>query len=133
MGKDTLTLKDGTVIELGTGASLGNMKVELEDLAELEELWDKITAENLKEVTIKNDAGMVCAIYTNLAAQKPLFRYLDKTDTGKILAVFCLRNKTEAEIEIEELKARQQVLDGAVGDLGAVTSAMADQIGGGEE
>ena len=132
MGKDTLALKDGTVIELGTGASLGNMKVELEDLAELEELWDKITAENLKEVTIKNDAGMVCAIYTNLAAQKPLFRYLDKTDTGKILAVFCLRNKTEAEIEIEELKARQQVLDGAVGDLGAVTSAMADQIGGGE-
>ena len=83
-------------------------------------------------LTIKNDAGMVCAIYTNLAAQKPLFRYLDKTDTGKILAVFCLRNKTEAEIEIEELKARQQVLDGAVGDLGAVTSAMADQIGGGE-
>ena len=59
MNKDTLILKDGTIIELEAGAGLGNMKVELEDLAELEEMWDKITAENLKEVTIKNDAGMV--------------------------------------------------------------------------
>ena len=126
----SLILKDGTVIELEAGAGLGNMKVELEDLAELEEMWDKITAENLKEVTIKNDAGMVCATYTNLAAQKPLFRYLDKTDSEKILAVFCLRQKTEMEIAIEELKSQQQVLDGAVGDLGEVTSTMADQIGG---
>ena len=31
---------------------------------------------------------------------------------------------------IEELKAKQQILDGAVGDLGEVTSAMADQMGG---
>ena len=124
MNKDTLILKDGTIIELEAGAGLGNMKVELE------ELWDKITSENLKEVTIKNDAGMVCATYTNLAAQKPLFRYLDKADSGKILAVFCLRQKTEMEMAIEELKIQQQILDGAVGDLGSVTSAMADQMGG---
>jgi len=130
MNKDTLILKDGTIIELEAGAGLGNMKVELEDLAELEELWDKITSENLKEVTIKNDAGMVCATYINLVAQKPLFRYLDKADSGKILAVFCLRQKTEMEMAIEELKAKQQILDGAVGDLGEVTSAMADQMGG---
>lgn len=132
MSKDTLTLKDGTVIELEAGSGLGNMKVELEDLADLEAMWDKITVENLKEVTIRNDAGMVCATYTDLVAQKPVFRELDRNDTGKVEVILCLRKKTEMEIAIEELKMQQKIIDGAVSDLGAVTSTIADQIGGEE-
>lgn len=130
MSKDTLVLKDGTIIDLEAGAGLGNMRVELEDLVELEAMWDKLTAENLKEVTIKNDAGMVCATYTDLVAQKPVFRHLDKNDAGKVVVILCLRKKTEMEIAIEELKTQQKIIDGAVGDLGVVTSALADQIGG---
>lgn len=130
MDKDTLVLKDGTIVELEAGSGIGNMKVELEDLVELEALWDKLTDVQLKEVTIKNSSGMVCATYENLTAQKPLFRYLDKNNDGKIKAVFGLRQKNEMELAIEALKESQDVQNGAISDLGAVTSAIAEQMGG---
>lgn len=128
--KDTMILKDGTTIELEAGASLGNIMVNAEDRAAMVETWEKLTDENLKEVTIKNGAGVVAGTYADLV----LVSETSKIETdGIVKTSYHLREKTDQEKEMEVLKASQEVQDGAISDLGAVTSALAEQIEGGEE
>ena len=127
--KDTMILKDGTTIELEAGASLGNIMVNAEDRAAMVETWEKLTAENLKEVTIKNGAGVVAGTYADLV----LVSETSKIETdGTVKTSYNLREKTDQEKEMEALKESQEVQDGAISDLGAVTSALAEQIEGGE-
>ena len=127
--KDTMTLKDGTIIELEAGASLGNIMVNAEDRAAMVEIWGKLTAENLKEVIIKNGDGVVVGTYEDLI----LVSETSKIEVdGTVKTSYHLREKTEQEKEMEALKASQEVQDGAISDLGAVTSALAEQIEGGE-
>ncbi len=128
--KDTMILKDGTTIELEAGASLGNIMVNAEDRAAMVETWEKLTAENLKEVTIKNGAGVVAGTYVDLV----LVSETSKIEAdGIVKTSYHLREKTDQEKEMEALKESQEVQDGAISDLGAVTSALAEQIEGGEE
>ena len=127
--KDTMILKDGTTIELEAGASLRNIMVNAEDRAAMVEAWEKLTDENLKEVTIKNGAGVVAGTYADLI----LVSETSKIEAdGTVKTSYHLREKTDQEKEIEALKASQEVQDGAISDLGAVTSALAEQIEGGE-
>ena len=48
--KDKLILKDGTEIELETGASLSAVGVLSADKTAMVATWDKLTPENLEEV-----------------------------------------------------------------------------------
>ncbi len=50
MNKDKMILKDGTVIELEAGASMGALQVKSADRVAMVGTWDKFTQENLKEV-----------------------------------------------------------------------------------
>lgn len=51
--KDTLILKDQTVLELETGASLTNITILSANKAEMVEKWDKMTKDNLSAVQVK--------------------------------------------------------------------------------
>ena len=55
--KDTMILKDGTIIELETGASLGDIRVVAPDRAAMADTWAKLTPENLAVIQVKNEAG----------------------------------------------------------------------------
>ena len=103
--------------------------VNAEDRAAMVEIWGKLTAENLKEVIIKNGDGVVVGTYEDLI----LVSETSKIEVdGTVKTSYHLREKTEQEKEMEALKASQEVQDGAISDLGAVTSALAEQIEGGE-
>ena len=93
------------------------------------ETWEKLTAENLKEVTIKNGAGVVAGTYADLVMVSETSKI--EAD-GTVKTSYHLREKTDQEKEMEALKESQEVQDGAISDLGAVTSALAEQIEGGE-
>lgn len=123
--KDILVLADGTTVELESGASLGNMKAVFADKASMVETWDKFTDENLKTVQITDGNGTVLAEYTDLILVSVTST---EREDGTILTTFALREKTELELlkeEMASMKVQQEILDGAVSDLGTVVGEIA--------
>lgn len=91
--------------------------------------WAKLTEDNLAEVTIKNDAGLVCGTYADLVL-------VSETSTvdadGSVITSYKLREKTDTDKRLDALEMGQEVLIGAVSDLGTATSAISEQLEGGE-
>lgn len=130
MAKDTLVLKNGTVIELEAGANLNALQVRSADRAAMAATWGLLTEDNLAEVQIKNGAGLTVGSYTGLLLVSETS--VIGTD-GTILTTYCLREKTAEERRLDALEEGQDVQNGAIDDLGAITSVIAGQMEGGEE
>lgn len=123
MNKDKLVLKDGTEIELETGASLGTLGVLSADKAAMVVTWDMFTPDNLAAVQIENGDGLTVGNYVDLVL-------VSETSTvntdGTVLTYFNLREKTDVEKRLDAIEDGQSMQNGAIDDLGAITSALAD-------
>ncbi len=121
--KDTLTLKDGTIIEMESGASLSDIKVISDNKVAMVELWDKLTEDNLAKVTVKNSDGVVVGRYSDLIL-------VSETSTiqgdGTVITSFNLREKTDTEKRLDAMESSQQTQDEAIGDLGQAVSDLAE-------
>ena len=127
MSKDKLILKDRTTIELESGAALGAIKVAAENRGAMLEQWKMLTPENLKEVKVQNGDGLTIGSYQELV----LLSETSVVDSdGSVLTTYSLREKTDTEKRLDALEAGQEVQNGAISDLGMVTSTIAEQIGG---
>lgn len=106
--------------------------------AAMAEAWEKFTGANLKAVQLKID-GVVSAEYADLVLVDE--KSVVQAD-GSVLTEFHLREKTDIEklqelvaaqsAEIAALKEGQGVQDGAIDDLGVVTSTLAEKVEGGQ-
>ena len=127
--KDVMILKDNTSIELETGASLNDLQVATADRAAMLATWEKLTPDNLSAVQVKSGDGAVVGNYTDLVL-------VSETSVvaadGTVLTTYCLREKTDVEKRLDALETGQDVQNGAINDLGAVTSAIAEQVEGGQ-
>lgn len=128
MNKDMLVLKDGTEIELEAGASLGRMQVAAVGRAAMLETWNKLTEENLERVQVKTGEGLTVGNYQDLILVSE--RSVVAAD-GSVLTEYQLCEKTAEEKRLDALEEGQAVQDGAIEDLGAVSSALAAQMEGG--
>ena len=124
MDKDTLELKNGTVIELESGASLGNMVVASQNRTAMVTVWGEMTEKNLSEVQIRNGAGITVGRYADLILVSETS--VVQAD-GTIHTSFYLREKTEMEKRIDSIESGQEILIGAVDDLGTITSSLAEE------
>ncbi len=124
--KDQMILADGTAIELEAGSSLSSMQVLSESKAEMNSIWEKLTEQNLKSVTIQNGDGVIIGEYTELLL---LSETSVTEEDGRVRTSFALRAKTATEKRLDALEEGQAVQDGALADLGEVVSEIA---GGGE-
>ena len=129
MSKDKLILKDGTTIELESGSSLDAIKAATENRETMLKQWEMLTPENLKEVKVQNGDGLTIGIYKELVL---LSETSVVASDGSVLTTYSLREKTDTERRLEALAAGQEIQNGAISDLGSVTSAIAEQIGGEE-
>lgn len=129
MSKDKLVLKNGTIIELEIGASLSAMTAVFADKATMVAAWDKLTPTNLASVSVVNSDGLTVGSYTDLVLLEPHMAGTALAG-GTVRATFGLREKNETEKRLDNLEEGQEVQDGAIGDLGAVASTLAEQIGG---
>lgn len=129
MSKDKLILKNGTTIELESGSSIDAIKVAAENRETMLGQWEMLTPENLKEVKVQNGDGLTIGIYQELML---LSETSAVASDGSVLTTYSLREKTDTERRLEALEAGQEIQNGAISDLGSVTSAIAEQIGGGE-
>lgn len=126
--KDKLILKNGIEIEIESASSLSDIKVLSETKYNMVSAWDMLTEENLKSVQIQNADGLTIGKYEDLALDNET-SIMQKN--GAILTSFHLREKTDVEKDIDNLKTGQEMLTGAIDDLGAVTSALAEAQEGG--
>ena len=126
--KDTLILKDGTTIELESGASLQSMVVLYESKEAMLDDWEMMSEDNLSEVQVKNGAGLVVGRYEGLILDhETSVEGADSTVT----TTYSLREKTHVERRLDALEEGQAVQDGAISDLGEATSALSEQMEGG--
>ena len=121
--KDTMILKNGTIIELEAGASLGALQVVATDRAAMVATWEVLTPDNLAAVQIKNGDGIVIGNYTDLVLAS-------ETSTvsadGAVLTTYSLREKTDIEERLDAVEEGQAVQDGAIGDLGEAVGTLAE-------
>ena len=73
--KDTLILKDSSVIELESGASLSALTVFSDTKENFVKTWDKLTEDNLSEVTFKN------VLFEECSGKYTLFRFAELKET----------------------------------------------------
>lgn len=126
--KDTLALKDGFVIELESGASLRDVRALFTDRQSMLATWGQMTEENLSEVAIKNGEGITVGRYESLVLESETSAVrLD----GSVLTSFYFREKTDMEKRMDTVESGQEMQNGAIADLGAVTSALAEAQEGG--
>lgn len=137
MDKDKLMLADGTEITLEGSQGIGVLLFSAESRGMAGSIWEQMTPDNLKAISIKNAAGKTTGSYENM-----ILDHVIGTDSegGAALLTVYLRAKTanEAlqdriavlEAELETLKAGQETQDEAIGDLGQTVSDIAQ--GGGE-
>lgn len=122
---EKIVLKDNTEIEILPGASLGETTVIVPDFADLKTVAEALTKEgNLDTVQYKSEEQMT-GEYTNMKLETPLFKSVDYTQEKKVTAVFGIREKTELEKEVDEIKTQQAVRDGAILDLAGMVGGEA--------
>ena len=105
MSKDKLILKDGSEIELETGASLRAIGVLSADKAAMVAIWDRITSDNLSVVQIQNGSGLVVGNYTDLVLVSAT-SVINADET--ILTYFNLREKTGMEKNLDNVTAQTE-------------------------
>ena len=121
--KDTMILKNGTIIELEAGASLGALQVVAADRTSMVATWEILTPDNLTTVQIKTGDGTEVGNYTDLVLVSETS--VIATD-GTVLTTYSLREKTAEEKRLDALEAGQAVQDGAINDLGEAVGTMAE-------
>ena len=111
---DKLILADGSIVELEAGASLSSLGVVFENKEKMLETWNLLTEENLETVQVQNGNGLVVANYSNLML-------VSETSVvnadGTVKTKFNMREKTQEELDIEELKMDMQALNNAIGGV----------------
>lgn len=124
---DKIILTNKTEFEIAEGASLGNIQIKAENFDAVKTITDAFTEDNLAKVIFTHN-GEVSGEYTDLKSDG--FSYNpnvgeDGAEDGTYTVTVSLRNKTEMEKAIDELKAGHEVNAGAIQDL-------ADMVAGGE-
>lgn len=125
---DTLILKNGTELQIESGASLTDIRVLFPTKQDMIAAWDMLTEENLKEMSIKDADGGIVGRHSNLLLENETSTI---QEDGTVLTSFNLREKTEIEMlkeEISDLKKGLQIHNGAIGDT---AQAISDIMEGG--
>lgn len=121
--KDTMILKNGTIIELEAGASLVALQVAAADRTAMVATWEVLAPDNLATVQIKNGDGTVVGNYTDLVLVSETS--IVSAD-GAVFTTYSLREKTDIERRLDAVEEGQAVQDGAIGDLGEVVGTLAE-------
>lgn len=109
--KDKFILNDQTEIEIESASALNDIRVLSQTKAEMVMTWDKLTADNLASVQIKNADDVTVGRYTDLVLVSEASTV---QEDGTILTSFNLRKKTDQERlaeRVSAIEAGQQAQD----------------------
>lgn len=120
---DKIKFMDDTIIDIEDGASLGEVTHVATNEANAMFVCNKVTAENVEHLEfLHGDA--VTGSYDNVVIAAPTTREDGEGET--VIVRMHFREKTDLEIRVDALEESQEVQDGAIEDIGAVLSDMAE-------
>lgn len=120
---DKLKFLDGTIIDIEEGASLGEVTHIATNEANAMYVCGKVTAENVEHLDFLH-GNAVTGSYDNVIISAPTTR--EDGENGSVIVRMHFREKTDLEIRVDALEESQDVQDGAIEDIGAVLSDMAE-------
>ena len=120
---DKLKFLDGTIIDIEEGASLSDVTHIATNEANAIYVCGKVTAENVSALQfLHGDA--VTGDYQNVVIAAPTTR--EDGEEGAVIVRMHFREKTDVELRLDALEDGQTVQDGAIEDIGAVLSDLAE-------
>ena len=120
---DKLKFLDSTIIDIEDGATLSEVTHIASNEANAMFVCGKITPENVAHLDfLHGDA--VTGSYDNVVIAAPTTREDGEGET--VIVRMHFREKTDLEIRVDALEESQEVQDGAIEDIGAVLSDMAE-------
>ena len=120
---DKLKFTDGTIIDIEEGASLGEVAHIATNEANALFVCGKVTAENVEHLEFLHDDA-VTGSYGHVIIAAPTTR--EDGENGTVVVRMHFREKTDVELRLDALEEGQTVQDGAIEDIGAVLSDMAE-------
>jgi len=120
---DSIKLVDGTIIPIKDGASLESVTHIASNEANAMFVCGKVTAENVSTLQFLHGEA-VTGDYQNVVIAAPTTREDGEGET--VIVRMHFREKTDLEIRVDALEEGQTVQDGAIEDIGAVLSDMAE-------
>lgn len=120
---DKLKFLDGTIIDIEDGASLSDVTHIASNEANALYVCGKVTAENVASLQFLHGEA-VTGDYQNVVIAAPTTR--EDGEEGAVIVRMHFREKTELELRVDALEESQEVQDGAIEDIGAVLSDMAE-------
>lgn len=120
---DKLKFMDGTLIDIEEGATLSEVTHIATNEANALFVCGKVTAENVATLQFLHDDA-VTGDYQNIIIAAPTTRENGEGET--VIVRMHFREKTDVELRLDALEEGQTVQDGAIEDIGAVLSDMAE-------
>lgn len=120
---DKLKFLDGTLIDIEDGASLADVTHIATNEANALFVCGKVTAENVEHLEFYH-GELLTGQYDNVIIAAPTTR--EDGENGTVIVRMHFREKTEVELRLDALEEGQTVQDGAIEDIGAVLSDMAE-------
>ena len=121
---DKLKFVDGTIIDIGEGASLGEVTHIATNEANALYVCGKVTAENVSTLQFLHGEA-VTGDYQNVIIAAPTTREDGEGET--VIVRMHFREKTDVELRLDALEEGQTVQDGAIEDIGAVLSDIVEE------
>lgn len=120
---DKLKFFDGTIIDIEDGASLGEVTHIASNEANAMYVCNKVTAENVEHLEFLH-GELITGSYDHVIIAAPTTREDGEGET--VIVRMHFREKTELELRVDAMEEGQTVQDGAIEDIGAVLSDMAE-------
>lgn len=120
---DKLKFVDGTIIDIEDGAILSEVTHIATNEANALFVCGKVTAENVATLQFLHGEA-VTGDYQNVVIAAPTTR--EDGEGESVIVRMHFREKTELELRVDALEESQEVQDGAIEDIGAVLSDMAE-------
>ena len=114
---------DGTIIDIEDGATLDNVAHIASNEANALYVCGKVAPENVASLQFLHGEA-VTGDYQNVVIAAPTTR--EDGEEGAVIVRMHFREKTDVELRLDALEEGQTVQDGAIEDIGAVLSDMAE-------
>lgn len=120
---DKLKFLDGTIIDIEDGATLSEVTHIASNEANALFVCGKVVPGNVEHLEFLHGEA-VTGDYQNVVIAAPTTR--EDGEEGAVIVRMHFREKTDVELRLDALEQSQDVQDGAIEDIGAVLSDMAE-------
>lgn len=120
---DKLKFVDGTIIDIEDGASLSDITHIATNEANAMFVCGKVVPGNVEHLEFFH-GELLTGQYDNVIIAAPTTR--EDGEEGAVIVRMHFREKTDVELRLDALEEGQTVQDGAIEDIGAVLSDMAE-------